>query len=83
LRSISRGHSWQVRLYCRLSRYDLEAAASALIRLHNMTGNPGYNDEEQKLMLDAIYVLLGAARGHLTAERINEIKMQVESVTDG
>jgi hypothetical protein len=61
----------------------LEAAASALIRLHNMTGNPGYNDEEQKLMLDAIYVLLGAARGHLTAERINEIKMQVESVTDG
>src|SRR5947209_2434089 len=27
LRSISRGHGWPVRLYCRFAQYDLEAAA--------------------------------------------------------
>jgi len=31
LRSISRGHGWPVRLYCRFARYDLEAAANSLI----------------------------------------------------
>jgi hypothetical protein len=35
LRAISRGHSWQVRLYCRRFHYDLEEVASTLIRLHN------------------------------------------------
>lgn|SRR5262245_36036523 len=41
LQSISRGHPRLVRLYCRFVGYDcdLEEAASALIRLHNMTGD--------------------------------------------
>src|SRR5262249_33062677 len=38
LQSISRGHGWPVRLYCRLARYDLEAAANWLITMHNMAG---------------------------------------------
>jgi hypothetical protein len=62
LRSISRGHQWPVRLYCRFVRYDLEAAASGLIRLHNMTGDHGYDDKARQLALDAIYVFLGAHR---------------------
>src|SRR5215468_5449930 len=45
LRSISRGHGWPVRLYCRFAGYDLEEAASWLITLHNWTGEFGYDDK--------------------------------------
>jgi hypothetical protein len=76
LRSIARGHSWQVRLYCRLFHYDLEAAADCLIWQHNAAGNSLYDDKARNLVLDAIYVFLGAHR-HLTVERINEIRMSV------
>ncbi len=82
LRSVSRGHSRQVRLYCRLFRYDLEAAASALIRLHNMTGYHGYSSEARKLVLDDIFVSLGA-RGHLTAERDQGKSKRRWSAKDG
>jgi hypothetical protein len=77
LRSISRGHSWLVRLYCRLTGYDLEAAANCLIKLHNMTGSYGYDDEGRQLIIDAIYVFLHADQ-HLGPERVNEIKSQVD-----
>jgi hypothetical protein len=76
LRSISRGQ-WQVRLYCRLAGYDLETAASVLVTLHNRIGNYGYDDERRKLILDAIYVLLGAHQ-HLKRDRVDEIKRQLE-----
>jgi hypothetical protein len=76
LRSISRGHGRPVRLYCRLARYDLEAAASWLITLHNLTGQFGYDDETHRNALDAIYILLRAHR-HLSRERIDEIKMRI------
>jgi hypothetical protein len=77
LRSISRGHAWSARLYCRIARYDLEAAAYALISLHNKTGRHEYDDKTRKLVLDSIYLFLGAHK-HLSPERINEIKEQVE-----
>jgi hypothetical protein len=75
LRSISRGQ-WPVRLYCRRAGYDPETAASVLVSLHNMTGNP-CDDESRKLILDAIYVLLGADQ-HLKRERVDEIRRQLE-----
>ncbi len=77
LRSISRGHSWPVRLYCFFFGVDLEMAASALITLHNMTGDFGYTNERHQLVVDAIYVFLRADR-HLSKERIGEIKEEVE-----
>jgi hypothetical protein len=77
LRSISRGHSWPLRLYCRLFRIDLETAAGALITLHNMIGDYGYTKERRQFVLDAIYVFLGAHR-HLSRDRIVEIRKQVE-----
>jgi len=79
LQSISRGHPRLVRLYCRFVGYDcdLEEAASALIRLHNMTGDHGYNDKERQCALDAVYVFLGA-HPHLKPERVDEIKKQAE-----
>jgi hypothetical protein len=59
LRSISRGYGWPVRLYCRLARYDLEAATNWLIALHNWAGS--YEDKEwRQIALDAIYMLLRA-----------------------
>jgi len=78
LRSISRGHGWPVRLYCRFARYDQEAAANCLITLHNMTGQYGYDDKERQLQVDAIYVFLRAHKQHLSRERVDEIKSQVE-----
>jgi hypothetical protein len=75
LRSISRGHGRPVRLYCRLARYDLEAAAIWLITLHNLTGEFGY-DETRQIALDATYMFLRAHQ-HLSRERINEIKLRV------
>lgn len=77
LRSITRGHSWPVRLYCLFFGIDLEMAASALITLHNITGDPGYNNERHQSVVDAIYVFLRADR-HLSKERIAGIKEQVE-----
>jgi hypothetical protein len=74
LRSISRGQ-WQVRLYCWFVRYDLEAAADALIKLHNMTGKHHYDDQERQFVLDDIYVFL---RAHLKRERVDEIKRRAE-----
>jgi len=76
LRSISRGHGWPVRLYCRFARYDLEEAASWLITLHNWTGEIGYDDKTRQIALDAIYVSLRAHQ-HLSRERIDEIKMRI------
>ena len=78
LRSISRGYGWPVRLYCRLARYDLEAAANWLITLHNMAGEPGYDDKARRqIALDATYMFLRAHQ-HLSRERIDEIKMRIE-----
>ena len=51
LRAVSRGHGWPVRVYCWLARYDLEAAAYALISLHNKTGHPHYDDKTRQLVL--------------------------------
>jgi hypothetical protein len=67
LRSISRGHGWPVRLYCRFARYDLEAAASWLITLHNWAGNIVYNDKERQIIVDAIYIFLRAHHPHLSS----------------
>jgi hypothetical protein len=77
LRSIARGHPWPVRVYCWFFRYDLEAAAFALISLHNMTGHSEYDRARRQLVLDAVHLFLGAHR-HLSAERIDEIKKQAE-----
>jgi hypothetical protein len=77
LRSISRGHGWSARLYCRFARYDLEDAANALSSLHNMTGREEYDDKTHQLVLDAIYLFLRAHK-HLSPERVDEIKQQVE-----
>jgi hypothetical protein len=78
LRSISRGHGWPVRLYCRLARYDLEAAASWLITLHNMAGEISYDDKARRqIALDATYMFLQAHQ-HLSRERIDEIKMRIK-----
>src|SRR5262249_1276666 len=76
LRSISRGHGWPVRLYCRFARYDLEAAASRLVVLHKMTGQFGLDDEARQIALDAIYIFLRAHQ-HLSRERVDEIKMRI------
>jgi len=76
LRSISRGHGWPVRLYCRFARYDLEAAANCLIALHNWTGSP-QDDEPRQIALDAIHMFLRAHQQHLSRERIDEIKMRI------
>ena len=77
LRSISRGYGWPVRLYCRLARYDLEAAANWLITLHNMAGEPGYDDKARRqIALDATYMFLRAHQ-HLSQERIDEIKLRI------
>ena len=76
LRSISRGYGWPVRLYCRLARYDLEAAANWLIDLHNGAGELGYDDKRCQIALDAIHILLRAHQ-RLSQERIDEIKMRI------
>ena len=77
LRSISRGHPISARLYCWFARYDLEAAASELIKLHNIIGDHGYTNQERQFALDTIYVFLGAHR-RLSQERIKEVKEEVE-----
>jgi hypothetical protein len=77
LRAVSRGHGWPVRVYCWLARYDLEAAAYALISLHNKTGHPHYDDKTRQLVLDGIYLFLRAHK-HLSLKRINEINEQIE-----
>jgi len=79
LRSISRGYGWPVRLYCRLARYDLEAAAAALIHLHNITGHEYFNNEARSLVRDAVYVFLHAHQ-HLSRKRVDEIKRQMEDL---
>jgi hypothetical protein len=76
LRSISRGHGWPVRLYCWLARYDLEAAASWLIALHNWTGQLLGDDKARQIALDATYMFLRAHQ-HLSRERIDEIKIRI------
>jgi hypothetical protein len=76
LRSISRSH-WPVRLYFRTAHIDPEAAANALIGLHNMTGEAGYDDETRQLLRDAVYVLLGAHQ-HLSRKRIDQIREQLD-----
>jgi hypothetical protein len=77
LRSISRGYGWPVRLYCRrVARYDLEAAASWLIDLHNGTGDISYFDERRQIALDAIYIFLRAHQ-RLSRERIDEVKNRI------
>ena len=76
LQSISRGHGWPVRLYCRPARYDLEAAANWLITMHNMAGKIGYDDKRRQIVLDAIYIFLRAHQ-HLSRERIDEIRMRI------
>ena len=78
LRSISRGQ-WQVRLYCWIARYDLEAAAAALIHLHNITGHEYFNNEARSLVRDAVYVFLHAHQ-HLSRKRVDEIKRQMEDL---
>jgi len=77
LRSISRGHGWPVRLYCRFAGYDQEAAANQLVSLHNMTGEFVGDDKARQTALDAIYILLQAHQ-HLSRERIAEIRMRIE-----
>jgi hypothetical protein len=78
LRSVSRGYGFPVRLYCRrLARYDLEAAASWLIDLHNGAGDIGYLDERRQIALDAIHIFLRAHQPHLSRERIDEVKMRI------
>jgi hypothetical protein len=52
LRSISRGQ-WPVRLYCWFARYDLEAAAAALVHLHNITGSD-FHDEARPFFSSAM-----------------------------
>jgi hypothetical protein len=74
LRSISRGHPWLVRQYCRFVPCDLEAAADALIRLHNMTGDRRY-DEEHQFVLATIYRHLGAP---LKQEQVDAFKGKAE-----
>jgi hypothetical protein len=75
LRSISRGHGWPVRLYCRLAQY--EAAANWLITLNNWAGDMIYDDKERRqIALDAIYMLL-RAHHHLSRERIDMIKIRI------
>jgi hypothetical protein len=76
LRSISRGYGWPVRLYCRLARYNLEAAADWLITLHNWAGDMLYEDERRQIALDAIYIFLRAHQ-HLSRKRIDEVKMRI------
>jgi len=78
LRSISRGHGWPVQLYCRFARYDMEAAANQLIRLHNMTGEFVGDDKARQIALDAIYIFLRAHHPRLSKERIDEIRMRIE-----
>jgi hypothetical protein len=68
LRSISRGQR-PVRLYCCFARYDLEAAAAALVQLHNITGSD-FHDEARLFFRDAVYVFLRAHR-HLSQERVD------------
>jgi hypothetical protein len=75
LRSISRGQ-WPVRLYCWFARYDLEAAAAALVHLHNITGSD-FHDEARPFVRDAVYVFLRAHQ-HLSRERVEEINRQFE-----
>jgi hypothetical protein len=75
LRSISRGQSWPVRLYCWFVGYDLETAARALIGLHRMIGH--YDDEGRQFFDDAVHVFL-RAHPHLKRERVDEIKRQAE-----
>jgi hypothetical protein len=50
----SRGQ-WQVRLYCRFARYDLEAAAAALVHLHNITGSDFHDEATHSFVRDAMY----------------------------
>jgi hypothetical protein len=75
LRSISRGQ-WPVRLYCRFARYDLEAAAAALVHLHNITGVAHFHDEARPFFRDAVYVFLRAHQ-HLSRERVEEINKEL------
>jgi hypothetical protein len=76
LRSVSRGHGWPVRLYCRLAGYDLEAAADWLITLRNWAGVNGVYEEPRQVAVDAIHIFL-RAHHHLSRERIDEVKMRI------
>ena len=75
LRSISRSQ-WPVRLYCWFARYDLEAAAAALVHLHNITGHDYFNNEQHSFCRDAVYVFLRAHQ-HLSRERVDEINREL------
>jgi hypothetical protein len=73
LRAIARGHHWPTRIFCFAYRCDLELATSAIVNLHNMTGNIYASNDARHLNIDAAYYYLGAGR-HLSPARIKEIK---------
>ena len=84
LRSISRGHSWPVRLYCRFSGIDLELAARVLIQLHNIAGDFGYDtDMRQRLVEPMSRSLLNIAKRSLLRLMLSSVGLASKHAAGG
>ncbi|MBI5130264.1 MAG: hypothetical protein HZA66_12545 [Rhodopseudomonas palustris] len=77
LRTLHRGWSTAVRMWCWIWRYDLDLAAQALFGLaEGPRGNLVIAPETRKNTLDALYVALGAHK-HLSAETVQAIRRMI------
>ncbi|ABD08142.1 conserved hypothetical protein [Rhodopseudomonas palustris HaA2] len=77
LRTLQRGWSTAVRLWCWVWGYDLDLAAQALFGLaEGPRGKIAIAPEIRKNTLDALYVALGAHK-HLSAEAVQAIRRMI------
>jgi hypothetical protein len=78
LRALSRERSFAVRVWCRLFKYNLEAASLCLFGLaEGPRGEYLVSSERQKLTLDALFVSLGATH-HLSPAEVRAAKDAIE-----
>ncbi len=76
LRSLSRGHGWPARLYCRWVGYDLEDAAGAISGLQHMAGE-NVPKQIRKNNLNFVYYSLNAY-SHIPDEELTILKVALE-----
>jgi hypothetical protein len=77
LRTLQRGWSTAVRLWCWVWGYDLDLAAQALFGLaEGPRGKIAIAPETRKNTLDALYVALGAHK-HLSSETVRAIRRMI------
>jgi hypothetical protein len=76
LRTQQRGQSWVGRAFCRMCRYDLESAATALQYLAGMAGGP-YDCTDS---LDFLYLSLNSHKTHMTPGQVADLRRRIANL---